>query len=274
MMAVEQGSDFLQFVTSYENSAQGNDSLWEEFTHNTDTIPWLKAHRDHVEANNLGFGDRAFHYHWYLILQHLHRLHPDRPLEALEIGVYKGQVISLWGLISKKLDFPLEVTAVSPLEGNFTPGIWHRVKLLRAFRSFFDPSFRQQLESGNLYQVEDYEQILRDFYAYLCLDFDAVRLLRGYSTQPELIAAARERTYDLIYIDGDHTYRGVIHDLKSYAVHLPPGGILVMDDGSFFLQGSKFWKGHKAVSQACNEIEAMGFENLLNVGHNRVYRRL
>ncbi len=274
MIAVTQRPDFLNFVESYENSMRGNDELWLDFARFTDTIPWLKAHRDQVEANKLGFGDRAFHYQWFLLLQYLHGLHAGRPLQALEIGVYKGQVISLWGLISEKLAIPLQVTAVSPMQGNFIPSIWHRVGLLRVVRAWLDPSFRNGLEGGNLYQVEDYEQIVRDFYADLGLDFDAVRLLKGYSTQPDLIAAAQERTYDLVYIDGDHSYQGVVHDLENFAAHLPPGGILVMDDASFFLPGSTFWKGHKAVSEACKGIEAMGFENLLNVGHNRVYRRL
>lgn len=124
-----------------------------------------------------------------------------------------------------------------------------------------------------MYREDDYEQIVRDFYTHLNLDFEKVRLLRGYSTQPELVQAARERTYDLIYIDGDHRYEGVIHDLEKYAVHLPKGGLLVMDDGSYFLEGSKFWKGHKAVSEACRKIEGLGFVNRLNVGHNRVYER-
>jgi hypothetical protein len=48
----------------------------------------------------------------------------------------------------------------------------------------------------------------------------------------------------------------------------------VMDDASCFLPGTGFWKGLEAVSVAAEDIPALGFENVLNVGHNRVYRRV
>ena len=88
----------------------------EGFHGRTDDIDFLKAHRDWVEQNSWGFGDRAFHYMWYLLLKDdvLTRHSPS----LLEIGVYKGQVISLWALIAQHVSRPVDITAISPLEGS------------------------------------------------------------------------------------------------------------------------------------------------------------
>jgi hypothetical protein len=47
-----------------------------------------------------------------------------------------------------------------------------------------------------------------------------------------------------------------------------------MDDASYFLEGSRFWKGHREVSRASEIIEGLGFRNILNIGHNRVYQHV
>jgi hypothetical protein len=49
-----------------------------------------------------------------------------------------------------------------------------------------------------------------------------------------------------------------------------------MDDASFNLPGAEnneYWKGHKSVSDACDIIPDLGFKNVLNVGHNRIYQK-
>ena len=116
----------LQF-DSYTNTAEYNDMLWKTFTVNLDGVPFLRAHRDWVEQNSWGYGDRAFHYMWYLLLKDdvLARQSPS----VLEIGVYKGQVISLWALIAQQLRRPVEITAISPFEGS-KPWLALKVKML------------------------------------------------------------------------------------------------------------------------------------------------
>lgn len=47
-----------------------------------------------------------------------------------------------------------------------------------------------------------------------------------------------------------------------------------MDDSSCNIPGTKFWKGHQSVSDACFIIEDLGFKNILNVGHNRIFQKL
>jgi FkbM family methyltransferase len=57
-----------------------------------------------------------------------------------------------------------------------------------------------------------------------------VRVLRGLSTDPEIIAAAREGAYDLLLIDGDHSGAGVRRDFELYGPMVRPGGLVLFDD--------------------------------------------
>jgi hypothetical protein len=93
LIELNASSTLDQVIGQYRNTGEVNDQVWSRFTELTDAISFLKAHRDHVEANGLGFGDRAFHFLWLLILDYLKR--QSLPNDLLEIGVYKGQVISL-----------------------------------------------------------------------------------------------------------------------------------------------------------------------------------
>ncbi len=47
-----------------------------------------------------------------------------------------------------------------------------------------------------------------------------------------------------------------------------------MDDASWYLEGTTFWKGHEEVSRAAEIIEDLWFKNILNIGHNRVYQKI
>lgn len=80
----------------------------------TNDQPKLKALRDHIEANALGFGERCFYEMWRQIIT---TLPPKSTL--LEIGVYKGQTLALWRTLAPKAT----IIGITPLDtsGGFTP---------------------------------------------------------------------------------------------------------------------------------------------------------
>src|SRR5881392_1837728 len=96
----------------YKNEREINDRLHREFSERLSTLPALAGHRRYVEEHALGFGDAAFHYMWWLILREV--LPTVASPRLLEIGVFKGQVISLWAVIAAQLNYPISVTAISP----------------------------------------------------------------------------------------------------------------------------------------------------------------
>ena len=79
----------------------------------------------------------------------------------------------------------------------------------------------------------------------------------------------------LLFIDGDHSYEVARSDIANFAPLVEPGGYIVIDDAATDLPGSGYFKGMKEVSRACRELERRSdFVNVLNVGHNRIFRRL
>jgi hypothetical protein len=255
-------------VAAYENSSAHNDQLHRKLTAATWADPVLAAHRRHIEEHQLGFGDAAFHALWLRLLEAA-SVRFGR-VRALEIGVFKGQVISLWSLLARTHGLDVEVSAVSPLAGQPLP----KFQLLQRLRARVDRQFRDRLNNGDFYAEADYEGIIRKLFAHFDLDFDQVRLHRGYSTAPLILKDIADASFEVIYVDGDHTLEGARHDFRTFGPKVVPGGWLVADDAGCDLPGTCFWKGHPSVSQAARELPALGFRNVLNVGHNRVYEKL
>src|SRR5688500_8767789 len=130
------------FASNYKCDTATNNYIHKVFTEKTASIDFLKKHRDFIEENKLGFGDRAFHYMWYLVLQSLFE-NNERP-HLLEIGVYKGQVISLWSLISRQLQRTCNITCISPLQGNTAP----KNRFLFYWRYIASRKFRDDTRAG------------------------------------------------------------------------------------------------------------------------------
>jgi hypothetical protein len=269
-------TDLFSAIDRYSNTQQGNDEVWSTFTKLTNKSRLLKSHRRYIEWHRLGFGDRAFHYMWKLLLDDLQQQKKEQnrdKVRLLEIGVYKGQIISLWSLLSRESGLEAEIHAITPLEGTAASGPLMTVKLFQWFKKRIDPEFNELCSKGNLYWNEDYHRIISDLFKRFDLDFNDIHLHRGYSTAQEIIDEVKDLTFDAIYIDGDHSYDVVVSDIATYAPLVRPGGYLVMDDASCFLESTRFWKGHKEVSEACKTIEDFGYDNVINVGHNRVFRK-
>jgi hypothetical protein len=258
---------FAELTARYENTAAQNDALHRLLTEMTATDARLAGHRRHVEQNKLGFGDPAFHAMWDLLLQAAAARFGA--VRCLEIGVFKGQVISLWSLLAQARALSVDVSAVSPLAGQPMP---HN-RLVRALRYRFDATFRERVNNGDFYAADAYEKIVREHFAHHGLDFGRVNLHRGYSTDPVILEQVRAQTYHIIYVDGDHTLAGSRQDFANFGPKVVPGGWLVADDAGCDLPGTSFWKGHRAVSDAVKDLPNLGFINVLNVGHNRIYQR-
>ena len=233
----------------------------------TDQVSELRKHRDWVEENHWGYGDRAFHAMWLLLLEDL-AARVSRA-KALEIGVFKGQVISLWALIARRLEWTLQITALSPFKGQLKSGARWRHRL----RKILNPWYRHQSRVGNLQPRDDYLRRNREIFAAFELDFRWVRAIRSRSTDPQTVRNLADERFHLIYIDGDHTYEGALFDIETYGPLVEPGGFLVVDDGGCSLPGEAFFKGFETVSRACEAIPSLGFSNIWNVGHNRIYER-
>jgi hypothetical protein len=209
---------------------------------------YLSLHRDWVEQNGWGYGDRELHWMWKLIVDQM-----PKDFKFLEIGVFKGQVLSLVPLIAQVQMKNCEVFGITPL----------------------DPSGDKFATHPDI----DYFTAIRTIFSnFRIKEWDNTKIIRGYSNDKTVINMSHAAgPYDVIYIDGCHDYEVVCSDINNYKKQLKVGGLLVMDDCNNFLKlPSNKWSGHMDVSNAARDLleTDTDFELQFAVTHNRVWRKV
>jgi hypothetical protein len=224
------------------------DEIYSEFLTEYQNDDLLKNHRSHIEINNLGFGEKPFHVIW----RELVKLQSTN-FKFLEIGVYKGQVLSLIKLLSNNYNKVVEYVGVTPLNNSG--------------------------DKFSNYDSVNYGQIITSLFNHFNLDFDINKnIINGLSTDELIKNKVRELgEFDLIYIDGGHNYDCVVSDIKLMYDVSKIGTYVVFDDSSCYknLSVDKF-KGHIDV---CNAIKDNlenndSFSEIICVGHNRVFKKI
>jgi hypothetical protein len=195
-------------------------------------------------ADRRGFGEDVFHTLWFLLVREF------KPDNFLEIGVYRGQVISLVAALTKSPGHPCEVHGISP--------------------------FSAAGDSVTQYRPDlDYYQDTLSNFAHFGLP--APQLVRACSNEQAALERLGSREWDLIYIDGNHDYEVVRDDWKNCANQIKRGGVIVLDDAgltSNFRAPAFATRGHPGPSRVAAEIDQSRFAEVLQVGHNRVFQRL
>jgi len=203
----------------------------------------LKQHRTYFAAGRRGFGEDAFHVMWWMLFREF------RPARFLEIGVYRGQTLSLAALLQRELGVPGSVTGISP--------------------------FTSSGDSVSRYREEvDYLTDTKANFAHFNLP--EPELVRAFSTD----MAAKERvacqSWDAIYIDGSHDYEVARADWDLCAAHLATEGVIVLDDSAMntaYQPPAFATAGHPGPSRLASEIGSGSFCEVLRVGHNRVFQK-
>ncbi len=201
----------------------------------------LMIHRNWVEANIWGFGERSFHWMWKLIVDKM----TDK-FSFLEIGVFRGQVLSLLRMLAMMQQKKAEIYGITPLTSD---GVG------------WESNYR-----------EDVAKIHAEFSLPLTYE-----LIEGYSTDAGIIEkAASYAPYDIMYIDGGHDYDVVKSDLQHYPTMVKLGGYLVIDDSANkYKLPEGYFPGIADVSRATDEIlPNESFKELFNVVHNRIFQRV
>ena len=203
----------------------------------------LRIHRQYFTKDGRGFGEDAFHTMWWLLLQRL------QPASFLEIGIYRGQTLSLAALISRLGKFPCEIHGISP----------------------FSDAGDSVSEYGD--KVDYLPDVIRHFDHF---SLPPPTLLKAYSTDPEAVALIKSRKWDCIYIDGNHDYEVVVKDWEACSKAIKPGGLIILDDAGLFTSYHPpvfATGGHPGPSRLASEIDPGHFQEILQVGHNRVFQK-
>ena len=203
----------------------------------------LREHRVYYKKDGRAFGEDAFHILWFMLLREF------RPFRCLEIGVYRGQVISLWALIAKKLNFLCEIHGISP----FTPA---------------GDQVSVYLKSIN------YQQDILMHHRHF--DLPLPTLFSAFSTDSDAVEYIRAKRWDLIYIDGGHDYDVVLADYQNCYDSLAEGGLLVMDDSSLYTNYKPplfSFAGHPGPSKVAQELAMRDLIFIGAIGHNNIFMK-
>lgn len=166
-------------------------------------------------------------------------------LKVLEIGVLFGVSASFMHMALSPFYKRVRLVLLDPFDGYY--GSEH-----------LDPLTGQKVSRGAV------ERNLRR----AAIPLEDVTILEGFSTDKAIQESALlEGPYDVLVIDGDHTYDGIRADFEQYAMMLAPGGILIIDD-----YGSEDWPD---VTKYVDDVVAKDsrFEHLGTLSRTSVFQR-
>lgn len=207
-------------------------------------VPEVKEHRSFFAKAGRGFGEDAFHVMWWMLMEHF------RPVTFLEIGVYRGQTLSLISLLQRRLSIDGAIVGISP----FAPA-----------------------GDGVTNYRDDIDYLADTFNNFDHFGLPAPELLKAYSTDNIAVKRIHETAWDSIYIDGNHDYEIAIQDWENCASSVRVGGIIILDDSALstnYRPPAFATGGHPGPSRIASEIDSSRFTEILQVGHNRVFQRM
>jgi len=236
-------------MTLEEFKALPKNSEWDQknityvFLELYNAQPEFIALRTFVEEHAFGFGEKVFYPLHKMVIESL-----PNDIKFLEIGVFRGQTLALIKLLSKLCSKNIDVYGVTPLDS--TDGHWE----------------------------SDYANDVKIIHDKFNLEHPTI--IKGLSTDTDIIKEAKDM-YDIVYVDGGHSYEVVKSDLSNYPQMIKHGGYLIIDDCANHISGcywGEFW-GIESVSKAVDEFlppktEHPNFEYIGNVIHNRIWKRL
>ena len=203
----------------------------------------IRDHRNYFEQHGRGFGEKAFHTMWFLLFREF------KPDSFLEIGVFRGQTLSLAALLARHFGSTCFIQGISP----FSPA------------GDAVSKYRRNV---------DYQKDTLANFAHFNLPAPA--LLKAFSTDETARRLVSSRPWSLVYIDGNHDYEVARADWELCSAHLQPNGIIVLDDSALateFVPPVFATAGHPGPSRLAGEIDRTHFREILRVGHNRVFRK-
>ncbi len=232
---------FSQLLKTYQKPNEAYRYFHQYFHHRCPEI--IREHRNYFSVDNRGFGEDAMHSMWWLLFLEY------KPVSCLEIGVYRGQVISLWMLISQYINHTCNIFGISPF------------------------SNAGDAVSNYTHDIDYYNDVLKNF-SYFNLPLP--KLIKSLSTDPLATKTISQQTWDLIYIDGSHDYEVVLSDYHICKKHLKEGGILVLDDSALYLDYEPpafAFKGHIGPSKVAESFVMKEMHFLGSVGHNLIFQK-
>ncbi len=232
---------------AYQDTSEFNKLIIDTFANRTNEYPKIKLHRDFIEESQnrfnviYGHGHRSLQYLWKLLVDEM-----PESFSFLEIGVYKGQILSLIQMLADMSAKKPKIVGVTPL---------------------FDAPF------ANYNRGPFIENIYRQFQ----LIMSNTIILDGLSQDSKISSTVSDMApFDMVYIDGDHSYEATVFDIKNYGNMIKKGGFLIVDDCNDYKNIPEgIFKGIIEVSNAVKDTVEKDprFKEVLTCMHVRVWQK-
>lgn len=139
----------------------------------------------------------------------------------------KNVLLHLLGDLNDVANVPGDVLEIGSFRGKTTVFLSHAIQALNLDKRLYtvDPYTDEASEVGC--SNENIDSACKTF-RRATDDLDNHEHVRAYSD--EALSRFEDTTFSLVFVDGDHTYDGVMADYRNYAPLLADGGIMVFDD--------------------------------------------
>jgi hypothetical protein len=241
---MENLENIIMFYEKESNNYNRHKIIYEKFYNNV--VKFNNGILERHFLNLLGCGELPFYWSWYLLVNKM-----EKNFNFLEIGVYKGRILSLIKLLSDVLNKNVKIYGITPLDNSG--------------------------DKFSKYEKIDYLSEINNSFLKFDLSIDSVNIIKGFSQDNDIIQKAKENEYNIIYIDGCHDYEIVCLDIDNYSKLLCKGGFLIMDDASSYITNPYGqFIGHNDVGKAIIDKldKNEDFKHLYAVGHNRVWQKI
>ncbi len=233
------------YATQWKDTPEYHHDIHEAFCEFVKSDDSLYVHRRWVEGNHFGFGEMSFHWMWKLIVDEMPEV-----FSFCEIGVFRGQVLSLIKLLAERTGrkaYRYGVGPMSPIGIGWDSDYFEDVRI-----------------------IHDYFDLATDY-----------TIIHGLSENHLVIEETKSYAkFDILFVDGGHEYETVVSDLCYYTDMVKVGGYLVIDDACCNLNfpPSGYFTGIEPVTRAVLEWEqtelGKQFKFVFNVVHDKIYRRI
>ena len=130
------------------------------------------------------------------------------------------------------------------------------------------------LDSTGGFHDTDYAKDIKDLHTKYKLKQPTI--WKGLSSDAAILDKASKTEWDVIYIDGGHTYECAHHDVFRYSSFVKVGGYLIIDDcANNYPMPEGYFGGIAEVSKAVDELlPNEHYKEVFSVVHIRVFKRV
>lgn len=167
---------------------------------------------------SIGIQDKTFHHHYHILYDIANHYPHDMEINYVEIGCYAGGSACL--LLQRPLTNVYSIDLGKPIPQSVV------------------------MENVSRFNIHN----------------NLFKYIKGNSQSPEIVSELKDNLDEIhiLFIDGDHSFRGVINDFKNYYPLVNTGGYIIFDDYADYRHSPQVRKAVDYILKNYNGFEIIG----------------